>query len=136
MAKKIKPLHGTPINECLENEIEDACNLQLIVDGEFEEAEEIQAGREAIAIALKKKVNQDVCLSPAQINFLKSTILDGVHKNFEPKTVSNDILRDILTLCNSFSLKCANCLNADCEMRDPEVPVPKAPEDFKDESDQ
>lgn len=96
MSKQIKPVRGKPVAEYL------AGWLDEYPAGDIHEEIHI----------LKDYVNPGICLNELQVENLDFYFKEQrIHYPWIP------------VLINSFRLDCQNCLNARCEMRDPEKPI-------------
>ena len=106
MPKRIEPVMGTPVKKYLFEKDENDVHNDLIVD-------------------LYESVNVDVCMNDEQLDELEHYINYQDGSNDDTRTISYELL--LSTFINSFRLDCANCLNGECKMRDPEIPVPEVP---------
>jgi len=117
MSKKIEPIMGKPFEE----------GLDELTNGLIERLKTIQSPDEKISHItrimlilnkLQKLVNKGVCITEYQQTQIETEAVKDVDVN---RTLQ------LVAYINSVSLDCANCLNGQCEMRDPEKPVPEAP---------
>jgi hypothetical protein len=76
---------------------------------------------------LRMAINEGVCVKESQ----KSQIAESL-ANLQRLSDATDIvgrykffacLERIITMINSFRLDCGNCLNGDCQDRDPDFPI-------------
>lgn len=133
MSKRIKPILGKPAQRFVE-ELDSELTTK-----EYEaykrvtnESASDYHNMQTILSQLSFCINGDICLTKPQQDLIKYSI-DQEETNLAKGTCIDPIVRDLAVTCNSFRLECEDCLNADCEMRDPEVPVPEMP---KVENDQ
>ncbi len=85
----------------------------------------------AIAACIRDAVNEDVCLTISQGTVLLEAISEVAENATEDggsaskRVISLDLkaIYPIIQMVNGFHLDCVNCLNGECEHRDPDYPV-------------
>lgn len=121
MTKRIKPVMGIPVEKFLS---------EMWIDPYPEDAKKKSFDANTVELKMSLigevlvSINSDVCATLDQAEYIRENIDFAI----ENETDKPELLI-LSTLINSFRLDCANCLNGECKMRDPEKPVPEAPKE-------
>lgn len=118
MSKFLKPVPGKH-NSTLLNDLQAKLSTKQNEASRKEDYdEESRLRRISLLIEiLKHNINVDVCLTEEQGKTVSASIQVGNDHLRDPKFMR--LLEDrVITLINSFSLDCRNCLNFECTFRD------------------
>ena len=148
MSKNVPPIEGRHIHEFIDSELE-SVREERETEEELKQNNkdvfEINFWK-----VLKEMINRDVCCNAHQFyELIRDPVIEDFlpyylkkvkaerNLNFDEHNLRERLLagetlipfekqsevRQLVTLINSFRLECNNCLNNECQFRDPECPV-------------
>ncbi len=124
---------GKPALELLQKMNDDAEQLVPHSEGAKWDKARAEMRRDKMLILLANiipQINPDTCLNENQVVALQE---DLEHAARSPREVIPEMSHRLITLINSYRFDCENCLNEDCEMRDPDVPLERVVASAKNE---
>jgi hypothetical protein len=129
MSKRIKPTKGVPAKEFLESFCERDGKMLPEGEGSGQNNDprfKVRSDVEDVIEIVSRQINPDVCLTEDQANLLNDQLVEEPcpimtrFDELEDRWVEQQKTQSrLVTLINSYRLDCENCLNADCELRDP-----------------
>lgn len=127
MPKNTEPVMGTHLNSALSifaERMTEKANDELKVGEMAKQSAVVSRMTWDLTQQLIDAMNGDICATKRQIKLVALLLKRDAGKVIEEQKNVDRATRDLAVLCNSFRLECINCLNEDCEMRDPKQPVP------------